>query len=85
MAGLCGLFEFFRRSLSSQCIPSRAPETLRRRWESKARATIGHADIVVAMVGPKTHKAQLMVKEVAMARAAVVKIVQDSRRRAPNG
>jgi len=50
-----------------------APE---RDWENKARAAIGRADIVVVMVGPKTHKAQGVLKEVAMARAAGVKIVQ---------
>ncbi|QUP54618.1 TIR domain-containing protein [Ralstonia syzygii] len=50
-----------------------APE---RDWENKARAAIGRADIVVVMVGPKTHEAQGVLKEVAMARAAGVKIVQ---------
>lgn len=50
-----------------------APE---RDWENKARAAIGRADIVVVMVGPKTHNAQGVLKEVAMARAAGVKIVQ---------
>jgi hypothetical protein len=50
-----------------------APE---RDWEKKARAAISRADIVVVMVGPKTHKAQGVLKEVAMAREAGVKIVQ---------
>ncbi|MCA8425834.1 TIR domain-containing protein [Burkholderia seminalis] len=50
-----------------------APE---RDWEKKARAAISSADIVVVMVGPKTHKAQGVLKEVAMAREAGVKIVQ---------
>lgn len=50
-----------------------APE---RDWENKAREAIGRADIVVVMIGPKTHKAQGVLKEVAMARAAGVKIVQ---------
>ncbi|SEK06101.1 TIR domain-containing protein [Paraburkholderia diazotrophica] len=45
-------------------------------WENKARAAISRADIVVVMVGPKTHKAQGVLKEVAMARVAGVKIVQ---------
>ncbi|WP_369153811.1 TIR domain-containing protein [Burkholderia pseudomallei] len=50
-----------------------APE---RDWEKKARAAISRADIVVVMVGPKTHKAQGVLKEVAMAREAGIKIVQ---------
>ncbi|MCM2482387.1 MULTISPECIES: TIR domain-containing protein [Burkholderia] len=50
-----------------------APE---RDWEKKARAAISRADIVVVMVGPKTHKAQGVLKEVAMARDAGIKIVQ---------
>ncbi len=45
-------------------------------WENKARAAISRADIVIVMVGPKTHKAQGVLKEVAMARVAGVKIVQ---------
>ncbi len=45
-------------------------------WENKARTAISRADIVVVMVGPKTHKAQGVLKEVAMARAAGIKIVQ---------
>ncbi|WP_133061190.1 TIR domain-containing protein [Paraburkholderia hospita] len=45
-------------------------------WENKARAAISRADIVVVMVGPKTHKALGVLKEVAMARVAGVKIVQ---------
>lgn len=50
-----------------------APE---RDWESKARAAIGRSDIVLVMVGPQTHRAQGVLKEVAMAREAGVKIVQ---------
>jgi hypothetical protein len=50
-----------------------APE---RDWEKKARAAIHRADVVLVMVGPKTHKAHGVLKEVAMAREAGVKIVQ---------
>jgi hypothetical protein len=45
-------------------------------WEKKAQAAIAKAEIVVVMVGPKTHKAHGVLKEVAMARKAGVKIVQ---------
>jgi hypothetical protein len=50
-----------------------APE---RDWETKARAAITRAEIVLVMVGPETHRAQGVIKEVAMARIAGVKIVQ---------
>jgi hypothetical protein len=50
-----------------------APE---RDWENKARAAIARSDLVLVMVGPKTHRAQGVLKEVAMARSANVKIVQ---------
>lgn len=50
-----------------------APE---RDWENKARAAIGRADIVLVMVGAQTYRAHGVLKEVAMARAAGVKIVQ---------
>ena len=45
-------------------------------WERKARAAIGKAEIVLVMVGAQTHRAQGVLKEVAMAREAGVKIVQ---------
>lgn len=45
-------------------------------WERKAAAAISRAEIVLVMVGSKTHKAQGVLKEVAMARKAGVKIVQ---------
>ncbi|MHB1428958.1 MAG: TIR domain-containing protein [Rhodocyclaceae bacterium] len=45
-------------------------------WEKKAGTAIARSDIVLVMVGPKTHKAHGVLKEVAMARAAGVKIVQ---------
>lgn len=45
-------------------------------WESRARAAICRADIVLVMVGPYTYKAHGVLKEVAMARQAGIKIVQ---------
>jgi len=45
-------------------------------WEEKARAAIKLSDIVVVMVGPKTHKAPGVLKEVGMAREEGVTIVQ---------
>lgn len=50
-----------------------APE---RDWEKKAATAISRAEIVLVMVGAKTHRAQGVLKEVAMARKAGVKIVQ---------
>lgn len=50
-----------------------APE---RNWEAKALAAILRSNVVVVMVGPKTHRASGVLKEVAMARAAGVRIVQ---------
>lgn len=50
-----------------------APE---RNWENKARAAISRADIVLVMVGPRTHQARGVLKEVGMARQAGVKLVQ---------
>lgn len=50
-----------------------APE---RDWEKKARAAIARSDIVVVMVGPKTHTARGVLKEVAMARELDRRIVQ---------
>lgn len=45
-------------------------------WEDKARRAIASADIVLVMVGPETYRASGVLKEVAMARAAGVPIVQ---------
>lgn len=45
-------------------------------WETKARAAIKRAEIVIVMVGPHTHRASGVLKEVAMAREEGVKIVQ---------
>ena len=45
-------------------------------WPKKARAAIKRAEIVVVMVGKQTHRAQGVLKEVAMAREEGVPIVQ---------
>lgn len=45
-------------------------------WEDKANAKIKAADFVIVMVGPKTHKASGVLKEVKMANAAEKKIFQ---------
>ncbi len=45
-------------------------------WEKKAAAAIARSEIVLVIVGEKTHKAAGVLKEVAMARKAQVKIVQ---------
>ena len=50
-----------------------APE---RDWEAKANTAIRRSDLVVVMVGPKTHRAQGVLKEVKMAQAANKNIVQ---------
>ncbi len=45
-------------------------------WEDKGRQAIVGSDIVVVMVGARTHRASGVLKEVAMARAAAIPIVQ---------
>ena len=45
-------------------------------WEDHALTAIKGADIVLVMVGAKTHKASGVLKEVAMAREEGIKIVQ---------
>lgn len=50
-----------------------APE---RDWEAKANTAIKRSDIVIVMVGPKTHVAHGVLKEVRMARNANKHIVQ---------
>ncbi len=45
-------------------------------WEEKARRAIEGSDIVLVMVGASTHKASGVLKEVAMARAAGIPLVQ---------
>lgn len=50
-----------------------APE---RSWKDKARSAIKRSDIVLVMVGPKTHRASGVLAEVAMAREEGTPIVQ---------
>lgn len=45
-------------------------------WEQKAEAAIKRSDLVVVMVGPQTHRAPGVLKEVAMARRNRIQIVQ---------
>lgn len=45
-------------------------------WEEKAKAKIKLADIVLVMVGPSTHKASGVLKEVKMANELKKKIIQ---------
>lgn len=45
-------------------------------WEDKAREAIKRSDIVLVMVGPNTHKAPGVLKEVKMARDEGIQIVQ---------
>lgn len=45
-------------------------------WEDKARVAIQRSDIVLVMVGPSTHKAPGVLKEVKMAREERIPIVQ---------
>lgn len=45
-------------------------------WETKAESAIRRSQIVLVMVGPKTHRAPGVLKEVAMARRNRIPIVQ---------
>ena len=45
-------------------------------WEKKAESNIKRSEVVIVMVGPKTHKAPGVLKEVEMARKHDKKIVQ---------
>jgi predicted GTPase len=45
-------------------------------WQDKAREAIRRSDIVLVMVGPQTHRAPGVLKEVQMAREEGVPIVQ---------
>lgn len=45
-------------------------------WEDKARAAIQRSDLVLVMVGPSTHRAPGVLKEIAMARALNVPVAQ---------
>lgn len=47
-----------------------------RDWPKKARAAIKRSELVLVMVGTHTHRAQGVLKEVAMARAEGIPIVQ---------
>lgn len=60
-------------SVSDHSLKEAAPE---KDWEDKAEAAIKRSDIVVVMVGPKTHSASGVLKEVRMARDTETKIVQ---------
>ena len=59
--------------IADHSLKEAAPE---RNWEAKANAAIRRSDIVIVMVGPKTHRAQGVLKEVRMAQAANKHIVQ---------
>ena len=61
-------FEVINHSLKEE-----APQAS---WESKARAAIARSEVMVVMVGPYTHKASGVLKEIAMALQAGLKIVQ---------
>lgn len=50
-----------------------APE---RNWPTKARAAIKRTEWVLVVVGPHTHRAQGVLKEIAMAREEDIPIVQ---------
>lgn len=47
-----------------------------RNWEDEAESRIKRSDLVMVMVGPKTHKAPGVLKEVEMARRNNIRIVQ---------
>ena len=47
-----------------------------RNWEDEAESRIKRSDLVVVMVGPETHKAPGVLKEVEMARRNNIRIVQ---------
>jgi hypothetical protein len=59
--------------VSDHSLKEAAPE---RGWQSKARAAIARSEIVLVLVGRETYRAHGVLKEVAMARALGVKIVQ---------
>lgn len=50
-----------------------APE---RNWEKEAKARINRCDLVVVLVGPNTHKAPGVLKEVEVARRLRIPVVQ---------
>ena len=47
-----------------------------RSWEDEAESRIKRSDLVLVMVGPETHKAPGVLKEVEMARRNNIRIVQ---------
>ena len=47
-----------------------------RNWEDEAESRIKRSDLVLVMVGPETHKAPGVLKEVEMARRNNIRIVQ---------
>ena len=47
-----------------------------RNWEQEAEARIRRSDVVVVLVGPKTHRAPGVLREVAIARRLGIPIVQ---------
>lgn len=49
---------------------------LMKTWEDKARDAIKRSNLVLVMVGPNTHKALGVLKEIKMAREANIPIVQ---------
>ena len=59
--------------ISDHSLKEAAPE---HNWEEKADRAIARSDIVIVMVGPYTHKAHGVLKEVRMARARDKRIVQ---------
>lgn len=59
--------------VSDHSLKEAAPES---GWELKAKAAISRSDIVIVMVGPHTHRAHGVLKEVQMARNAGKHIVQ---------
>lgn len=60
-------------SVIDHSLKEAAPE---RSWKDKARTAIKRSEIVLVMVGPKTHKAPGVLAEVKMAREEGVPIVQ---------
>ena len=62
------LFEIIDHSLKEA-----APE---RHWEDKARRAIKRSKVVLVMVGPKTHKALGVLKEILIAHRAKKRVVQ---------
>ncbi|SDG70576.1 TIR domain-containing protein [Bradyrhizobium sp. Rc2d] len=60
-------------SVIDHSLKEAAPE---KDWKEKARRAIKRADVVIVMVGPKTHKAPGVLAEVAIARDEDKKIIQ---------